>query len=267
MSQSLFLWDPFAIFEGPREKDRICCGLTKRGTPCKLYITEDVHNAGVKKLHTLACQPFDPLILQHRLPDIVADFLCARWHRRLQVDEVRKRWEAAAIRNQARALARRHSSVTANSGTVPSFEAHLRSVRTELNAQAASNSPDRVQSTPAREPEHPSQDSGTELTEAALRENRVPWVVSEARPAMLSIRDESGEKVYIHLQSFRPTSSLRDECCGICHGEDRDEPVVLKCGRCTTYVHLKCMSLWAQSRRSGSRISCVTWCVTLCVVI
>jgi hypothetical protein len=100
-----------------------------------------------------------------------------------------------------------------------------------------------------------------------LRENRVPWVISEARPAILGMRNESGEKVYIRLQIFRPTSSLRDQCCGICHCEDRDEPVVLKCGRCTTYVHLKCMSLWVQSHRSGSRISCLTWCVKLCVLI
>jgi hypothetical protein len=76
MSHSLFLWDPFAILEGPREKDRFCRGLTKRGTPCKLYITEEVHTAGVKKLHSLACQPSDPLIPQYRLQDIVALRLC-----------------------------------------------------------------------------------------------------------------------------------------------------------------------------------------------
>jgi hypothetical protein len=78
MSQPLFLWDPFAIYKGPREKDRLCCGLTKRGTRCQLLVTEDVHNAGVKMLHSLACQPFDLPAFQNKLPDIVGHFLCKR---------------------------------------------------------------------------------------------------------------------------------------------------------------------------------------------
>jgi hypothetical protein len=261
MSQPLFLWDPFAICEGPREKDRICCGLTKRGTPCKLYITEDVHNAGVKKLHTLACQPFHLPTFQHKLHDIVPHFLCARWHRRLQVDDVRKQWEAAAIRNQAQAQTPRHRSATTASGQVLCPEGRGRGERTELNTPRASGSPDSLQSTRTTEPGESSHAFCPKVTETTLRENRVPWDVSRARPATLSIQKESGEEVFLHLQSFSPTSSLRHERCGFCHGEDPDEPVVLKCGRCTTYVHLNCMSLWLRTRESGSRPSCVTWYV------
>lgn len=267
MSQPLFLWDPFAICEGPREKDRLCCGLTKRGTRCQLLVTEDVHNAGVKMLHTLACQPFDLPALQNKLPDIVAHFLCKRWHRRLQADEVRKQWEAATIRNQAQVQTPRHRSVTRTSGRVLSPEGRFRGDPTELNNPGSSGCLNPLQSTPTREPGESSQASDPELTEVALRENRVPWVISRARPAVLSIQTESGndrEKVFLCLQSFRPTSSLRHECCGVCHGEDPDEPIVLKCERCTTYVHLNCMSLWLQTREPGSKSSCVMWYVTSC---
>ena len=266
MPQSLPLWDAFAICEGPRKEDRACCGLTKRGTPCKLYVTEDVHKAGVKKLNTLACHPFDIPILQDRLHDIVPHFLCARWHRRLQVNDVRERWEAAAIRNQAQAHTPRPRSAPeapARGGRALSSEARLHEEPTRLGMSVASGRPDLdpPQSTPTTEPGESSQVSSRRLTEAALRENRVPWNVSAAHPAVLSIEKESGGAVSLHLQSFRPTSSLRDERCGICRGEDPDETVVLKCGRCTSYVHLGCMSSWLRTRWSRSRSSCITWYV------
>jgi hypothetical protein len=54
MPQFLSLWDALAICEGLSKDDRACCGLTKRGRPCKLYVTEDVHKAGVEKLNSLA---------------------------------------------------------------------------------------------------------------------------------------------------------------------------------------------------------------------
>ena len=260
MPQSLPLWDAFAICEGPRKEDRACCGLTKRGTPCKLYVTEDVHKAGVKKLNALACHPFDLPVLQDRLHDIVPHFLCARWHRQFQANNVRERWEAAAIRNQAQAYT---PQPPARGERALSSEARLHVEPTRPSIPVSSSRPnlDLPQSNPTTEPGESPQVSGRRLTEAALRENRVPWNVSAAHPAVLPIEREDGGEVCLHLQSFRPTSSLRDESCGICRGEDRNEPVVLKCGRCTSHVHLGCMSSWLRTRWSGSRSCCITWCV------
>ncbi|KAJ5981903.1 hypothetical protein N7451_012003 [Penicillium sp. IBT 35674x] len=101
MPQSPRLYGMLSRFVVPDKEDRTCCGLTKRGTPCKLFVTENIHQMGVKKLNELSRDPFDLRTLRDKLQDIVPDFLCARWHRQLQAHDVRERWEAAAIRNQA----------------------------------------------------------------------------------------------------------------------------------------------------------------------
>lgn len=266
MPQFLSLWDAFAICEGPSKDDRACCGLTKRGTPCKLYVTEDVHKAGVEKLNSLARQPFDLPVLQDRLHDIVPHFLCTRWHRRHQVKEVRERWEAAAIRNQARAHTTRRRSgfeAPATGERALSSETRLHAEPTSPRSPVSAGRPDleHPRSTPTTERRNSSQVSARRLTEAVLRDNRVPWEVTEAVPAVLSIAKESGGETSLYLRSFKETSSLRDETCAICRGEDPEEPVVLKCSRCTTHVHLGCMSSWLRTCWSRNRSSCITWYV------
>ena len=260
MPQSPLLWDAFAICDVPDKENRTCCGLTKRGTRCKLYVTEDVHKAGIKKLNALACHPFDLPLLQDRLHNIVPHFLCERWHRRLQANDVRERWEAAAIRNQAQAYTPR-PPIRGERALSSEARRHVEHTRTSTPRPSGRPDLDLPQPMPTTEPGESSQVSGGGLTEAALRENRVPWNVSVAHPAVLPIEREDGGEVRLHLQSFRSTSSLRDESCGICRGEDQSEPVVLKCGRCTSYVHLGCMSSWLRTRWSESRSSCITWYV------
>ncbi|KAJ5330572.1 hypothetical protein N7476_000355 [Penicillium atrosanguineum] len=199
MPQPLPLWDAFAICEGPSKDDRTCCGLTKRGTLCKLYVTEDVHKAGIEKLNSLARQPFDLPVLQDRLHDIVPHFLCARWHRQLQVNQVRERWEAAAIRNQGQAHTTRRGS---GFGAPPRGERalssetrlHAEPTRPRTSVSASRSGLDHPRSTPTTERQSPSQVSARRLTEAVLRDNRVPWEVTEAVPAVLSIAKESGGK-------------------------------------------------------------------------
>lgn len=258
MPQSLLLWDAFAICDVPDKENRTCCGLTKRGTRCKLYVTEDVHKAGVKKLNALACHPFDLPLLQQRLHDIVPHFLCERWHRRLQANDVRERWKAAAIRNQAQACTPRPPT---RGERALSSEARLHVEHTRPSTPVSSGRPDPALPTTDTRPAESSQFSGRRLTEAALRDNRAPWDVSADHPAVLPIEREDGGEVCLHLRRFESTSSLGDESCGICHGEDQSEPVVLKCGRCTSHVHLGCMSSWLRTRWSGSISSCITWCV------
>jgi hypothetical protein len=93
MPQSPRLWDAFAICDVPDKEDRTCCGLTKRGKHCKLFVTEEFHQMGVKKLNELSRDPFDLRTLRDKLQNIVPHFLCARWHRQLQAHDVRQRWE------------------------------------------------------------------------------------------------------------------------------------------------------------------------------
>lgn len=42
-----YLWDAFAICEVPDKANRTCCGLTRQGRPCKLSVTEEVHQMGI----------------------------------------------------------------------------------------------------------------------------------------------------------------------------------------------------------------------------
>ncbi|KAJ5253131.1 hypothetical protein N7489_003541, partial [Penicillium chrysogenum] len=51
--------------------------------PCETHT-----KIGHQKLTTLSREPFDLSTLQSKLCDIARDFLCARWHRQRQADQV-----------------------------------------------------------------------------------------------------------------------------------------------------------------------------------
>jgi hypothetical protein len=99
------------------------------------------------------------------------------------------------------------------------------------------------------------------MTEALLREDGPPLNFSAASPTVVVIEGEKGGEVGLYLQSFRPTSSLGDETCVICLGVEKDDPLVLKCSRCSSHVHLGCISSWLGNLRPGSKSSCVLWYV------
>ncbi|KAJ5533418.1 hypothetical protein N7494_009970 [Penicillium frequentans] len=251
MPQSLLLWDAFAICDVPDKEDRTCCGLTKRGKPCKLFVTEEFHQMGVKKLNELSRDPFDLRTLRDKLQNIVPHFLCARWHRQLQAHDVRQRWEEAAIRNQA----------LVNTPQVPITEeeellseARLHVDRTEPGASVSSDRSDSARPTSRS---RRSQSSGQRMTEALLREDGPPLNISASSPTVVVIEGEQGGEICLYLQSFRPTSSLEDKTCGICLGVEQDDPLVLKCSGCISHVHLGCMSSWLETLQPGSKSSCV----------
>ena len=255
MPQSLLLWDAFAICDVPDKEDRTCCGLTKRGKPCKLFVTEEFHQMGVKKLNELSRGPFDLRTLRDKLQNIVPHFLCARWHRQLQAHDVRQRWEEAAIRNQALVNT---PQVAITDEEEPLSEARLHVERTEPGASVSSDRPDSARPTSRS---RRSQSSGRRMTEALLREDGPPLNISASSPTVVVIEGEQGGEICLYLQSFRPTSSLGDKTCGICLGVEQDDPLVLKCSGCISHVHLGCMSSWLETLEPGSKSSCVLWYV------
>ncbi|KAJ5473974.1 hypothetical protein N7475_003540 [Penicillium sp. IBT 31633x] len=95
-------WNPFAVCGIPYGGPVSCCGVTKKGEPCKNSVKVQDTKIGHQKLTTLSREPFDLSTLQSKLCDIARVFLCARWHRQRQADQVDQRWYEAAIRNQAR---------------------------------------------------------------------------------------------------------------------------------------------------------------------
>jgi hypothetical protein len=93
-------WNPFLVCEievsrngGPGS----CCGMTKKGHPCKNSIKVEDIKIGHQRLTTLAREPFDLSSLQPKLCDVARDFLCARWHRQRQADQVGQQWYEAAV--------------------------------------------------------------------------------------------------------------------------------------------------------------------------
>lgn len=98
-SMTTMPWNPFAVCGIPHGGPASCCGVTKKGQPCKNSIKFQDTKIGHERLTTLAREPFDLSTLQSKLCDIARAFLCARWHRQQQADQVGQRWYEAAIRN------------------------------------------------------------------------------------------------------------------------------------------------------------------------
>ncbi|KAJ5655049.1 hypothetical protein N7490_002052 [Penicillium lividum] len=136
-------------------------------------------------------------------------------------------------------------------------EARLHVERTRPSPSVSSSRPDSARPIADPRSRESSQFSGRRMTEALLREDGPPLNISATLPTVLVIEGEQGGEVSLYLQSFRPTSSLGHERCGICLGVEQDDPLVLKCSRCTSHVHLGCMSSWLGTLRPGSKSSCV----------
>lgn len=81
MSDPQWLWNPLAFcLMGPLGVDKTCCGITKNGDSCKLAVKKETLKEGQLKLNNLARSPFDLSTLDSQLNDIVAFFLCKKWH-------------------------------------------------------------------------------------------------------------------------------------------------------------------------------------------
>ncbi|CAG7949852.1 unnamed protein product [Penicillium salamii] len=208
---------------------------------------------GHQKLNTLARQPFDSLMLQPKLCDIVKEFLCARWHRQRQADRVGRQWYEAAVRNQARV---RHDSRIASLSVM----VHLgqRQILSASRRRPASDNTDRSPPHELRQDppmplstsSEPVQSINPFVTAEILRTNSVPWHVSPARPAILT----SVANIWADVQdSTLRKLSLSEEVdnihCMFCLTEDEDlanECVILRC-QCRALSHLACAEVWRKS--------------------
>jgi hypothetical protein len=101
-SETTMHWNPFAFCGIHHGGPVSCCGVTKKGEPCKNSVKFQDTKIGHERLTTLGREPFDLSTLQPKLYDIARVFLCARWHRQRQADQVGQQWYGAAVRNQAR---------------------------------------------------------------------------------------------------------------------------------------------------------------------
>ncbi|KAJ5128055.1 hypothetical protein N7448_008834 [Penicillium atrosanguineum] len=205
--------------------------------------------------------PFRLAALQASLREIAKNFLCKRWHRDRQADRIGQQWYEAAVRNQAQA-----HSAAADSPRSPPAPAVPRQTRSAFRrGPSESDRPHRLldhsdhhsdrEASPAHfwtgsgpaervnRPTHPY------VTAAMLRANNVPWRVTVAQPAILSLTPSTwagGHEVdNIH--------------CLFCLAEDEnrvDERVVLRCVRCKGLAHLAYTQEWLEKRETGHGTSC-----------
>jgi hypothetical protein len=257
-SATTMSWNPFAVCGIPHGGPVSCCGVTKKGEPCKNSVKVQETKIGHQKLTTLAREPFDLSTLQSKLCDIAKKFLCARWHRQRQTEQVGQQWYEAAVRNQARVP--ENSRAAAPSSVHPDQRQISSAPR-----RHPTESPDIDRSAHGLREDGPMLPTNPELVQSLnlyvnstmLRTNSVPWSVSPARPAILLAGFQN-----LTLQSLTPSEEVDSIHCVFCLGEDEDhanECVILRCHQCRALAHLSCAEEWLEKRHTGYGTSCCVW--------
>ncbi|OQD77998.1 hypothetical protein PENANT_c101G11082 [Penicillium antarcticum] len=185
--------------------------MTKKGTPCKYSIKVEDTKIGHQKLTTLAREPFDLSALQTKLCDVAREFLCARWHRQRQAEQLGQQWYEAAVRNQARVLQESGvASPLVDSHTsqdhVPSASRRRLAEFNNANRPPPGRGIRQVSPVSLSDSIEPAQSANSFVTPAMLRTNNVPWQVSPARPAvLLSATNILAGFQKLMLQSLKPS--------------------------------------------------------------
>ncbi|CAG8601430.1 unnamed protein product [Penicillium salamii] len=259
-------WNPFLVCEievSPNGGPGFCCGMTKKGARCKNSVKLEDTKIGHQKLNILAREPFQLPTLQSKLRAIAKEFLCARWHRQQQAEQVGRQWYEAAVRNQARVP---HGSRVVTTHIVHPRQRQMSPASSRRLAEsdntnrpfshglrqgppvALSTSAESVQSI------HPF------VTAEMLRTNSVTWHVSPARPAILtSVTNIWAGVQDLSLQNLSLSEDVDDIHCVFCLAEDEEqanECVILRCDQCRARCHLSCAEEWLEKRRTGFGTSC-----------
>ncbi|CAI7673254.1 unnamed protein product [Penicillium viridicatum] len=259
-------WNPFVVCEievSPNGGPGFCCGTTKKGDPCKNSIKLEDTKIGHQKLNTITKEPFELPTLQSKLCAIAKEFLCARWHRQRQAEQVGQQWYEAAVRNQTRVP---HDSRVASPSIVHPGQRQVSSgSRRRL---AGSGNTDRSpphgrrqdRPVPLSTSPGPEQSINPFVTAAMLRSNSVPWHVSPARPAILtSVNNIRAGVQDLTLQDLSLSGEVDEIHCVFCLAEDEEqanECVILRCDQCRAHAHLSCVEEWLENRRTGFGTSC-----------
>ena len=272
-------WDPLVVCDievGPLGQRSLCCGITANGTPCRNSVKIKDINQGHQKMTDLSRIPFGLAVLQASLCEIAKNFLCKRWHRDRQADRMGQRWYEAAVRNQAQA----HSAAadTPRSPPAPAVPRQTRSAfrrgpsesdrAYRLVGQHSDHHSDREASpapfwTGSGPAERVGRPAHAYVTAAMLRGNSVPWRVTPAQPAILSLTPNiwAGRQDFT-LLLFEPSDEVNSIHCMFCLAEDEnrvDERVLLRCVRCRGLAHLACTQEWLEKRETGHGTSCCIW--------
>jgi hypothetical protein len=258
-------WGGFILNEIGIGEARICCGTTKTGAPCKNSIKIQDIKAGQQQLANLAARPPDFSTLRPILCDIAKNFLCVRWHRQRQANQVGQQWYEAVARCPEQA-----GHISEDASVAFNTDAS-QSQRPTLTSPSESEIPRRVtrqneerQMLPGRDsvPLEPLERTVRYVTASMLRTDSVPWCISSAEPATLSGLNIGAGMQRLELHSLTRSDELSLIHCPFClgDGEDQaDESVILRCKECRGLAHLGCVEEWLEKREVASNVSCCTW--------
>ncbi|CAG8408881.1 unnamed protein product [Penicillium salamii] len=250
-------WNPFLVCQievSPNGGPGFCCGMTKKGAPCKNSIKLEDTKLGHQKLNSLTREPFQLSTLQPKLCAIAKEFLCARWHRQRQAEQVGQQWYEAAVRNQAR--------IPHDSRVVTPSIVHPRQRQTSSASRRRLVESDNRQdpTVPLSTSPAPVQSINPFVTAEMLRTNSVSWHVSPARPAILtSVTNIWAGVQDLSLQNLSLSEDVDEIHCVFCLAEDEEqatECVILRCDQCRAQAHLSCAEEWLEKRRAGFGTSC-----------
>ena len=262
-------WNPFLVCDievSPNGGPGSCCGMTKKGAPCKNSINFRDTKIGHQKLNILARESFDISTLQSKLCDIAKEFLCARWHRQRQADQLSLQWYEAAVRNQTRVP---HDSRVATPPIVHSRQrqtspgSRRRPAESDNTGRPLSHGPRQDPPAPLTTSTGTVQSINPFVTAEMLRTNSASWHVSPARPAILtSVTNIWAGIQDLSLQNLSLSEDVNEIHCVFCLAEDEEqatERVILRCGQCRAQAHLCCAEEWLGKRRTGFGTSCCVW--------
>ncbi|KAJ5100942.1 hypothetical protein N7456_006994 [Penicillium angulare] len=247
-------WNPVSVCEIGEDlaHQTTCRGITERGARCKNRISAKTLNQEKENLRSLAQAPFHAQTLQPILHNIATHFLCSRWHRDRQADQVSRRWYDAAVRNQL------GSNVVLELATTLSHEeSDLRQTEThQLDHGVSYDTSETERELPLAIQPY--------VFSAMLRANNVPWAVSPTQPAIASVANILAGTQDLELHCLAVSHDMNEIHCTFCLAEDgdtTDENVILRCQQCHALSHLSCMELWLEQRDTGFDTSC---CVCRC---
>ncbi|CAG7995289.1 unnamed protein product [Penicillium salamii] len=249
-------WNPFLVCEievSPNGGPGFCCGMTKTGALCKISIKLEDTKIGHQKLNTLTREPFQLSTVQSKLCAIAKGFLCARWHRQRQAEQVGQQWYEAAVRNQARVP---HDSRVATPSIVhprqrqTSSALRRRLVESDNTDRSLSHRLRQDPPVPLSTSAGPVQSINPFVSAEMLRTNSASWHVSPARPAILTSATNIWTGVQdLSLQSLRLSEDVDEIHCVFClaeNGEQATERVILRCDQCRAQAHLSCAEEWLE---------------------
>jgi hypothetical protein len=243
---------------------RTCIGVNKSGTSCKNVVSKVSRESASHWLEILAMRPTDEF-LKSKLPTVVGLLLCKQRHQD-QASQICRKWLDRLYQPDA------HDTIRTSEYSLSSYPPSGRA-RQESRVHGLIDPMDgRTDSDVASAPwpvlqGYSPPTSGLSsvrrcsqaVTPTMVRENQIPFHVSSARLAVVSVPRADGRVGSVTLRTFRKGRQLSDVECDICRECRSDDTVYLNCEECSGEFHWICMEAWLYHGPPQAGFTCPHW--------